>query len=154
MNRTNGFTLIELMIVVALIGIVTSLALPAYQTYSIKAKLSEAFSMMSVAKAAIHLHHAENGTMPSAGSSLMTEVETHLTGLPSIISTDSTSSPANPNEVTMTLRIRDLGGSTGDASSNSLALRFLSSSGVVRLDCSSAAGTTIEPNFLPDQCRN
>ncbi|WDJ84233.1 pilin [Xanthomonas campestris] len=53
MRRTNGFTLIELMIVVAIIALLASLALPAYQDYVIRARVAEAISLLSGAKSLV-----------------------------------------------------------------------------------------------------
>src|SRR5690606_23104324 len=49
----KGFTLIELMIVVAIIGILAAIALPAYQDYTIRAKVSEAYSLSAAARTAV-----------------------------------------------------------------------------------------------------
>jgi type IV pilus assembly protein PilA len=57
----QGFTLIELMIVVAIIGILAAVALPAYQDYTIKAKIGNAIRSVDAVKSAIASCHAENG---------------------------------------------------------------------------------------------
>jgi type IV pilus assembly protein PilA len=61
----QGFTLIELMIVVAIIGILAAIAIPAYQDYTQRAQIGEAFSMVSGAKTAIAEFAQTNGAYPS-----------------------------------------------------------------------------------------
>src|SRR5437667_392703 len=63
--RQSGFTLIELMIVVAIIGILASIAIPAYQDYTIRAQVTEAFSLASELKGPIQEYRKERGTLPS-----------------------------------------------------------------------------------------
>ena len=64
----KGFTLIELMIVVAIIGILAAIAVPAYQDYTIKSKISEAAAMSSAAKTAVDVAYSEGFTVPSNGT--------------------------------------------------------------------------------------
>ena len=66
MNRAQrGFTLIELMIVVAIIGILASLAIPAYQSYAIRAQIVEGLNMSGPLKTAIAAFHSDNGVFPT-----------------------------------------------------------------------------------------
>lgn len=60
MKRQSGFTLIELMIVVAIIAILAAIALPAYQNYTKKAKFSEVISATGAVKTAVELCYSQN----------------------------------------------------------------------------------------------
>jgi type IV pilus assembly protein PilA len=64
----KGFTLIELMIVIAIIGILAAIAIPAYQNYTIRAQVTEGLSLAAGWKTGISEYYAQNGTFPSCSS--------------------------------------------------------------------------------------
>lgn len=78
---SRGFTLIELMIVVAIVGILAVVAIPAYQDYATRAKVSEAISMASQVKASVSEAYISNGALPLDNAS---------TGIPESTSITST----------------------------------------------------------------
>ena len=65
-NMQQGFTLIELMIVVAIIGILAAIAIPAYQNYTIRAQVSEGASLLGPIQTAFSEYYANNGSAAAA----------------------------------------------------------------------------------------
>jgi prepilin-type N-terminal cleavage/methylation domain-containing protein len=65
MRKQAGFTLIELMIVIAILGILLAIAIPAYQDYSARAKVSEGMNLASSAKLAVSETALSEGTFPA-----------------------------------------------------------------------------------------
>ena len=64
MKKQQGFTLIELMIVVAIIGILAAIAIPAYQDYTIRAQVSEGINLSAGAKTAVTEFFQDRGVLP------------------------------------------------------------------------------------------
>lgn len=67
--KNKGFTLIELMIVVAIIGILAAVAIPAYQDYTVRARVTEGLSLASAAKTAVaETAQSNGGTLPATSA--------------------------------------------------------------------------------------
>jgi len=80
MKKQQGFTLIELMIVVAIIGILAAIAIPAYQDYTIRAQVSEGLNLSGGAKAAVTEYYQDRGSMPASNTQAGLEAAANIQG--------------------------------------------------------------------------
>ena len=95
----QGFTLIELMIVVAIIGILAAVAIPQYQDYTTRAKLSKALAAVESVKTAVAVSAQENGVYPATWASAGLSATPTATTEATFVAT-----PANPGEIKITLQ--------------------------------------------------
>lgn len=76
----QGFTLIELMIVVAIIGILAAIAIPAYQDYTIRAQISEGLTLASTAKTAVAEYYHDSGNLAKTNAEAGLKPDTEIDG--------------------------------------------------------------------------
>lgn len=136
----QGFTLIELMIVVAIIGILAAVAIPAYQDYTVRTKVSEGLSLASGAKTSV------TETVLSSGAYPTTNTEAGLASAASISGNNVASvSVGAGGAITITY--------TNDAAiaGETLVLTPSTTAGSVIWDCT---GGSVEARFRPGNCRS
>lgn len=140
----QGFTLIELMIVVAIIGILAAVAIPAYQDYTIRAQVSEGLSLASGAKTALSEFYNQRGTFPNDNASLGLSAAVDIEG--SYVSAVDASGNGTPGIIDVTF------GNDVNAQilNDILRISALTSAGSIRWTCKS---TTLDDKYLPTNCR-
>ena len=143
--RSNkGFTLIELMIVVAILAILMAIAIPAYQDYTIRAQVSEGMNLTGGARTAVAEYWTDRGTWPANNDEAGLDTNTNITG------NYVTQVTVGAGQITATFGNNANAAITGDV----LVLSPTSSGGSVEWSCGSSAGTDIENRYLPARCRS
>ena len=145
MKQQKGFTLIELMIVIAIIGILAAIAIPAYQDYTIRSKVSEGLNLAGAAKLAVSETYDTKGRWP---------VTTNTSyGLPLAVSIAGNyvlSVSANGGDGVITITYKASGVGSGADSATIVMNPNTSSPGAMGWDC---LGGTMPAKFRPATCR-
>ena len=90
MRYSKGFTLIELMIVVAIVGILAAVAIPAYQDYTVRARVTEGLSLASSAKLAVEETYQSSNAFPATQAASGYTSPTATNNVQSVAITDAT----------------------------------------------------------------
>lgn len=133
----HGFTLIELMIVVAIIGILAAIALPAYQDYTRRSYVAEGLTLAAEAKHAVTEYYGTNGGYPSNNTSAGLAASTSITG------NAVTKVAVSAGKITVTFNEKVTNGAT-------LILSPVSGAGAIGWSCN---GGTAKAAYRPSTCR-
>lgn len=143
-NMQKGFTLIELMIVVAIIAILAAIALPAYQDYVARSQVSEAAALTGGAKTAVAEQYANTGTFVGINNT--------TAGLDAAGSIKGTyvDSVTVANGVVTAL----MGGAASEkVKTKKLVYQPVDEGGSISWTCDAAAGSDLDAKYLPSVCR-
>ncbi|PTN54851.1 pilin [Stenotrophomonas panacihumi] len=143
MKKQQGFTLIELMIVVAIIAILAAIALPAYQDYLVRSQVSEGLSLTSGAKSAVAETYANTGEFPESNEAAGLEDKAKIKGK----YVDSVE-VGGDGAITATFGT----GANAKINGKKLVLTPTDNDGSISWTC--ATGTDVEQKYLPTSCRS
>ena len=143
----HGFTLVELMVVVAVVGVLAALGLPAYQGYVARAQVSEAIDLLWSAKVPFAEHYQTSGAWPADTAEVMGTTSGRYTAAVAIYDTpDDTSS----GEITLVAQMMSFG--IAPAVRNGTVL-LATADGGANWTCRSGGAHPLSAEFLPGACR-
>jgi len=145
-NLQKGFTLIELMIVVAIIAILAAIAIPAYQDYTIRSQVSEGMSLSDGAKTSMSEFYTNTGHFPTTNESAGLSAAGSITG--TYVSSVNVGTAVG--KITVAYNQTK---SNDKIKSSVLVLSAIANGGSISWACDSGAGTNVNPKYLPAACR-
>lgn len=145
-RKQQGFTLIELMIVVAIIGLLAAIALPSYQVYTIRAKLIETARFSGAVKTMLWEDYFTHSSMPENSTDAADAVENMM--LTSKYISHATYTKMDRDNANLQVTFKNMG---AGVDGNTMIFIFTTDSTTITFDCK---GGTIPDTYRPHTCRS
>ena len=145
-QKQYGFALIELIIVIAIIGILAAIALPAYQVYTIRAKIIETSRFSGAAKTLIWEEYYTHGSMPENSTNAANQVKNMM--ITSKYISSAVYNKLDSSNSSLAVTFKNLG---VDADNSSMIFLFQTDGNTITLDCK---GGTLADMYRPHSCRS
>ncbi len=150
MHIVKGFTLVELMITVAIIGLLAVVATPVFQNYLARTKVIEAFSGVLLAKTLLADFYSANGKMPADNSLEANAIEDGLEASNYISNSASTYKQLTPNSASIKVTLSGISSLLVHGTSDTLVITLNSSGQNLLIDCTNS---TVPHALLPRTCK-
>ncbi|MDD5391381.1 MAG: prepilin-type N-terminal cleavage/methylation domain-containing protein [Thiothrix sp.] len=144
-RNEQGFTLIELMMAVGIIGFLAAIALPTYQNYAIRAKTFEALQFIDAAKTTIWEAYYGVATMPEESEQIMTDIENMM--MSSKFISSATYNKISPDNANILVVFKNMG---TNANGDTIIFNFTTTANHITVECQ---GGTLDQIYRPAACR-
>jgi type IV pilus assembly protein PilA len=144
MKNQQGFTLIELMIVVAIIGILAAIAIPAYQDYIARSQIAEAVGLNAGGKTPLAEFYADKGRWPMEAASIIGNNKGKYT---SLVTLEAATVGQTTSTMTLTATMRNVG---VQKNIQGKTLQLTTADGGKNWKCSAG---TVDTKYLPGACK-
>ncbi len=144
-KKNQGFSLTDLMITVALVGVLAALAIPSYRAYKVRTNVSEGITAANPIKDEMAYYYTVNGTFPTSDSELGIEAESYATNIVKSISINAS------GDIVTTFKA--IGNQIEDGESIEFQ-HSLSSSGAIEWVCTPSLSDGVNLQFVPASCRS
>lgn len=141
----KGFTLIELMIVIAIVGVLAVVALPAYQDYTARAQMSEALTLAEGQKSAVVEYYSDKGQFPADNAAAGIAAASTIKG--KYVASVTVATAHDKATITATMKSS---GVNKDIKGKTLVLEGSQNAGSFDWTCKKG---TVDDKFLPSSCR-